>query len=96
MKIRISACAEQELADAVEYYNRQQEGLGCEFAGEVQHSIKRIGQYPAAFPFFSKYTRRCLVDRFPYGVLYAVEDEFILILNLMNLHRNPRRWLDLI
>lgn len=92
MTVRVSSCAEQELIDAVEYYNHQQGGLGYVFAREVQKTFKRIEQYPNVFSPFSKYTRRGLVDRFPYGVLYVEEDETILILNIMNLHKDPEHW----
>ena len=36
--------------------------------------------------------RRCLVHRFPYGVLYSVEPEGISILAVMHLRRDPDYW----
>jgi len=36
--------------------------------------------------------RRSLVKRFPYGVLYSKENNGILILAVMNLHREPGYW----
>ncbi|HRU71636.1 MAG TPA: type II toxin-antitoxin system RelE/ParE family toxin, partial [Kiritimatiellia bacterium] len=35
---------------------------------------------------------RCLVHRFPYGVLYSIESDGIFVLAVMNLHRDPDYW----
>lgn len=35
---------------------------------------------------------RCLISRFPYGVLYSIEDDGVFILAVMHLHRNPDYW----
>ena len=70
MKVRILSCAEQELAEAVDYYNEQCPGLGFEFAAEVKSTLNRILSFPEAGPPLSLRSRRCMTDRFPYGVLY--------------------------
>jgi hypothetical protein len=44
MNLAVLSCAEQELADAVDYYNAQSPGLGYEFAGEVQRGFRGRGQ----------------------------------------------------
>jgi hypothetical protein len=36
--------------------------------------------------------RRCLVNRFPYGVLYSIESTEIFILAVMHLRRDPDYW----
>ncbi len=63
--------AEVEFDKAVEYYEHCQSGLGLEFAEEVYASIARIIKYPAAWSELSKNSRRCLINRFPYGVIYT-------------------------
>jgi len=42
MNLIVLACAEQELAEIVEYYNHQCPGLGYELAAEVKKGFKRI------------------------------------------------------
>ncbi len=86
------SCAERELVDAVDYYNAERPGLGYEFAGEVQKTLERILAFPAAWPCFSARTRRCVVSRFPYGVLYQVRDDRVLVVAIMNLKRDPVSW----
>lgn len=92
MNIRILSCAEQEFAQAVDYYNEQYPGLGYEFAAEVKSTLTRIVSFPNAWPIFSQRARRCMTNRFPYGVLYQIRTDHILVVAIMHLKRDPKRW----
>jgi len=93
MKLIVLACAEQELAEIVEYYNDQRPGLGYEFAAEAKRGFRRIQEHPVAWPSFSSRSRRYLTDRFPYGILYTARNETILIAGFMHLRQDPQPWL---
>jgi len=84
--------AEAEFAETIAYYNLQSEGLGFEFAVEVKRTIGRIIQYPKAWAPLSKRTRRCRTNRFPYGVVYQVREDTLLIVAVMHLHKHPECW----
>jgi plasmid stabilization system protein ParE len=90
MHVEFLTSAQAELAEAVDYYNSQRKGLGFEFAEEIQ----RIVQHPRAWTNLSKRTRRCRTQRFPYGVIYQIKDNTILIVAVMHLRREPRQWKD--
>ncbi len=92
MKIRVLSCAEREFAEVVEHYNGERPGLGYEFAEEVRRAFGRIRAFPEAWPSFSKRTRRCMVSRFPYGILYQIRSDCILVVAIMHLKRDPRAW----
>ncbi len=92
MRILVLSCAEDEFAEAVDYYNEQRPGLGFEFAVEVQRTFERIRHHPETWPMFSCRARRCLTDRFPFGVLYQVRSDCILVGTIMHLKRDPMRW----
>jgi plasmid stabilization system protein ParE len=92
MNIRILSCAEQELADVVDYYNKQHPGLGFEFAAEVKSTFSRIVSFPNAWTVFSQRTRRCMTNGFPYGVLYQLRADHILVTAIMHLRRDPKKW----
>lgn len=92
MNIRILSCAERELAEVVDHYNQEQPGLGFVFAAEVEKALDRIRAFPNAWPQFSKRSRRYVVQRFPYGVLYQVRADGVLVLAIMHLRRDPKVW----
>ncbi len=86
--------AETEFDRAVKYYEDCRHGLGIDFAQEVYTTIDRIIQYPEAWSPMSKNTRRCLVNRFPFGVIYQVKSGFVRIIAVADLRRRPDYWLD--
>lgn len=92
MNIKFLSPAEAELLDAVAYYNVQSEGLGYELAAEVKRTIERIIQYPDAWFSLSKRTRRCRTNRFPYGILYQIKNNTVIIVAVMHLSRHPQAW----
>lgn len=90
--VEVLAAAEEELLEAVTYYNEQSEGLGFELAAEVLRAIERIIRYPLAWAPLSERTRRCRTNRFPFGVLYQVRKDHILIVSIMHMKRQPDSW----
>jgi len=84
--------AETEFDKAVEYYEDCRRGLGLEFAKEVYAAIARITQFPEAGSPMSKNTRRCLVNRFPYGIIYRVKSDHIQVIAVADLRRRPGYW----
>ena len=85
--------AVEELEATIDYYNLQSEGLGFEFALEVQRTLKRISQYPFAWQILSPNARRCRTNRFPYGVIYSLIEKQIVVIAIMHLHRAPKPWI---
>ena len=61
-----------EFNHAIEYYEGCLEGLGFDFASEVHGTIDRILAHPEAWTEIENGVRRCLVPRFPYGILYSI------------------------
>lgn len=92
MKVRFLSSARSELREAVRWYNGKRSGLGREFNDEVKKATERIAQFPDAWPPISQSARRFLLNRFPYGVIYLVEDNTIVIVAIMHLRRNPVVW----
>ena len=84
--------AELELNIAVDYYEECKVNLGAEFAYEVQKTIQRILEFSTAWQKLDGDIRRCLTNRFPFGVIYYQRDEEIIILAIMQLQRKPNYW----
>jgi hypothetical protein len=92
MKAEILAAAEADLVDAVSFYDEQSEGLGYEFAAEVKQTLGRILRFPDAWHRLSERTRRCRTKRFPYGVVYQLRGDSVLVVAVMHLSRYPDSW----
>lgn len=92
MRIRFLAPARRELKDAVVFYNAQRPRFGDEFRDEVWDTIQRIQRFPEAWHPLSATVRRCQMNRFPYGLMYASTENEILILAVAHLHRAPEYW----
>ena len=67
--------AESEFMKAIEYYEGCEIGLGLRFSEEVYAAIQRACNYPFVWEKLDSKTHRCLTDKFPYGVLYRIQDD---------------------
>lgn len=92
--IRLLLPAQRELDEAFDYYEEQRNGLGREFLEEVLSALKRIKLNPTAWAPFSNRTFRCVTKRFPYGIIYQVRDEMVLVIAIAHQHRKPDYWKD--
>lgn len=96
MNTRFLTPASVELADAVDYYEDQRPGLGYEFLSEVEAAIDKIVQFPDAWTPLNERIRRILLKRFPFGLLYSIQDDTVIIVAVMDLRRNPAHWKDIL
>lgn len=92
--VRFLALAQKELDDAVGWYNEQTAGLGLEFLDEIDRAVRRTVSFPLSCPEIDLGMRRCLLARFPYGLIYGVNQDTIIVVAVAHLHRNPRYWID--
>jgi plasmid stabilization system protein ParE len=93
MEVRLLDVAQQELDEAVEYYNVESPGLGDQFLLEVLAAFDRITQFPQAWHPYTENSRRCQTRRFPYGITYQILESEILVIAVAHLHRRPGYWL---
>jgi plasmid stabilization system protein ParE len=94
MKIRFLAIAQREVDDAVRWYDDQIAGLGQEFLDELDRAVRRAAAWPTSCPEIEHGVRRCLLARFPYGLIYGVDGETLVVLAVAHLHRKPRHWVE--
>ena len=94
MNVSFLDVAASEFNDAVEYYESEQKGLGLRFKTEANRAISRVASLPTAYQLLSERTRRCLIAKFPYGIIYQQLDNEILVVAVAHLHRQPDYWLS--
>ncbi|MGH9877553.1 MAG: type II toxin-antitoxin system RelE/ParE family toxin [Nitrososphaerales archaeon] len=93
-RIVFLAPAEEEMLEAAEYYESQRRGLGRNFLAEVQRTVDRIAENPRLGQIVRQDIRRRLTRRFPFGILYRLDPEEIVIIAVMHLRRRPGYWSD--
>ncbi|MEK7384684.1 MAG: type II toxin-antitoxin system RelE/ParE family toxin [Elusimicrobiota bacterium] len=94
MKVRLLAVARQELDDAVAWYDEQATELGREFLDEIDRAVRRAAAFPLSCPEIEPGLRRCLLARFPYGLIFGVDGGTLVVVAVAHLHREPRYWVD--
>ena len=82
--------AETDLEQAFDHYQGIRAGLGAAFIQEFRRA-DRILAHPRAWQALDSTYRRCRLHRFPYGIIYRIDDQAqeIVIVAVMHLSRNP-------
>lgn len=84
------ALAEYEAAAL--YYAQRDPQVGQGFVAAVEDALDRILDAPTRWRVLDEDVRRCLTRVFPYGVLYTIEPDFVLIVAVMHCSREPGYW----
>ena len=94
MNVRVLEIAQRELDDAIKHYNQQTQGLGDAFLLETLASIERIRRFPEGWHPMAAAFRRCLLRRFPYGLIYRTVESEVVIVAVAHTRRRPEYWRD--
>jgi plasmid stabilization system protein ParE len=81
-----------DIAAALDWYEKEQAGLGREFLDELRATYDRVVDGPLKYQPLRSGIRRALVRRFPYAVYVAVEGEVIVVLAVLHASRDPAEW----
>ncbi len=90
--ITIRSKALKEIEEAWRWYERRREGLGDDFVLCVEESLEKISRNPKLYPAVHKNIHRSLIHRFPYGVLYFIGKNKIVVVGVFHGNRNPKHW----
>lgn len=94
MKLIFLSIARNEMAEIKRFYNLQQNGLGDAFQREALAAAQLILARPLSWQIEVKPTRRFILNRFPYKMVYMVQAEQVIIVAIMHQHRSPDYWVD--
>ncbi|MGH8475009.1 MAG: type II toxin-antitoxin system RelE/ParE family toxin [Methylococcales bacterium] len=73
-EVRLRPEAERDLTDAAAWYEEQRQGLGHEFLDEVMTMLSSVAETPLLYAVVDRATRRAVINRFPFGIYYRVEN----------------------
>ena len=91
----VSVEAEQELAQAFEWYEQRRPGLGVEFVDAIELALDAIEERPEAWPIWQRgYPyRKYVLRRFPFVIFFTAETASIRVVAFAHAKRKPGYWL---
>jgi plasmid stabilization system protein ParE len=84
--------AEQDVAEAYAWYERQRVGLGEDFMNSVDVCLHAICRTPEMHQKVHEEYRRGLVRRFPYAVFYEYAGGTVTVYCVFHTSRDPNKW----
>lgn len=88
----IDPLARDDVAEARDWYDGRQPGLGDEFVQEVNAAVGRFRNQPLVHAPFYRTLRRAVLRRFPYIVLYRVDGTTVTVVGVRHGRSDPRGW----
>jgi plasmid stabilization system protein ParE len=86
--------AEEEMYEAAAFYEGRTDGLGDRFLDDIQACVDRISERPHMGRRVGGHFRVVLAKRFPFSVIYALEEATIVIVAVAHQRRRPGYWRD--
>jgi plasmid stabilization system protein ParE len=77
---------------AAAWYDREEAGLGDELLAKVGEAFTLLKEFPKAPPQIWDEYRRLLLRVFPYGFVYRIEVDEIIIVAIPHTKRRPGYW----
>jgi plasmid stabilization system protein ParE len=84
--------AEEEMTEAALFYEAASSQLGTDFLDDVLRAIDRLCDYPQAGETIASGFRRTLLHQFPFSLVYAIEENTIVIVAVAHQSRRPGYW----
>jgi len=91
-RVVFDPAALDDFIQAVKYYDKQQNDLGSRFKENVETALESIVRMPLGYRLLKPPFRRCLVSKFPYGIIFTIEAEFIYVVAIAHAKRKPYFW----
>ena len=84
--------AEDEMTEAASFYETASSQLGSDFLDDVQRAVHRLREFPQAGEAIDLSLRRTLLRRFPFSLIYAIEENVVVVVAVAHHGRRPRYW----
>ena len=90
--LRVHFQAQEEINEAFEWYFKRSPEVADAFLTEIGTSLNQIIANPQLFSSYTKSTRRRVLARFPYSIIFQEKDEMILVVAIAHAKRRPGYW----
>ncbi len=92
MNVKFHPSAREELRAARPWYEERSRLTALAFAEEIAAAIQRISEAPARYPRTKHGTRRFLLRRFPFSVIYRTGADEVEVVAVAHHKRRPGYW----
>ena len=92
IRYRFLSPAKEEMIEAMLFYETASIGLEIDFLDDLQRTIDTLTVYPELGQPIDSDFRRILLHRFPFSLIYALEQNGILIVAVAHHGREPEYW----
>ena len=91
-RIVLTPAARADLMAALDWYAENAPGMIPHIRAAQRALFGRIAANPMQFPAGAKNTRRAIMRRFPYVVVFVATDDAAQIIAFFHTSRDPRQW----
>ena len=81
-----------EAEEAARWYAQRSPTAAAGFAFELEAAAQAITETPNTWPAYDHGTRRFLLRRYPYSLIYRVDPTRLVIVAVAHAHRRPGYW----
>lgn len=93
-RIFFDSAAQRELDEAADFYDLESTGLGERFLDAVRSELGGLLEFPESCPVLLGETRKLVLERFPYSVMYWTDGGVIAVYAIAHQSRRPGYWQD--
>lgn len=92
MKLIFTPRALTEARDSYAWYESKESGLGEEFYRSLSAALSFIERNPEVPRLVYRHFRRVMLRRFPFAVIYRIDQETIHIFSVFHCAQHPGKW----
>ncbi|RVU33595.1 type II toxin-antitoxin system RelE/ParE family toxin [Rheinheimera riviphila] len=86
--------AEFDVEETFKYYQGKRPGLGDDFLLCVEEALQKIQRNPFIYREIYQDLRRISIHRFPYRILYFVQNHNVVVTAVFHARKAPSAWTD--
>jgi plasmid stabilization system protein ParE len=91
-RIRFFEEAGEEIEEQRRWYRKRSVRAEESFLRELDHAVEIVLDKPDRWPLHLEGTRRYVFPRFPFSLIYFVEDDVVVVVAVANENRRPGYW----
>ena len=91
-RVVFSPEADDDIAEAYDWYESREPGLGEDFLRCVEACLLTIRRHPEIFPVAVDEFRHAPIRRFPFEIFYEPTDDAINVYSIFHCSQDPQKW----